>query len=120
MNVHVTLSAGIDFDAELFANPVADDLAARLPLEAVFSDFNDVEKVASLGPPLRMRGVPDQDSPAPGEIGYYAPTQSLVLYYGTVGTWPGLVRVGRFDLALDTLRDIPDGFTARFVRVDAS
>lgn len=118
MNLRVTLSTGLEFDADLYANPVAADLATRLPVEAVFTDFNGVEKVAGLENPLRLRGVPPKDSPQPGEIGYYAPTRSLVLYYGTVGTWPGLVRIGRFDLPVDTLRDLPNGFTARFVRTE--
>lgn len=118
MRVHVTLSTGIDFDAYLYANPVATDLAATLPLDVSFTDFNSVEKVAPLDAPLRVKGVPEQDSPEPGEIGYYAPTQALVLYYGSVGSWPGLVRVGRFDLDVTTLRGLPDGFSARIVRAD--
>jgi hypothetical protein len=80
-----------------------------LPLELVFEDFNDVEKVASLGRSLSLRGVPDADAPRPGEIGYYAPSQSFVLYYDSPGRWPGLVRMGRFDYDLNELRDLPDG-----------
>lgn len=118
MDVHVTLSTGIEFGAVLYSNPVAADLAVRLPMEAVFTDFNGVEKVAPLENPLRVEGVPPEDSPNPGEIGYYAPARSLVLYYGTVGTWPGLVRIGRFDLAVETLRVLPDGFSARFSRAE--
>ncbi|MFG6444647.1 cyclophilin-like fold protein [Microbacterium sp. P07] len=119
MRVHVTLSVGIEFDAELYPNPVAADFAARLPLTGTFADLNRVEKVATLDRPLRVRGVPERDSPEPGEIGYYAPSQSLVLYYGHVGPWPGLVRIGRFDLDADTLRVLPDGFTARVTRLDS-
>ncbi|KJL27510.1 cyclophilin-like fold protein [Microbacterium oxydans] len=119
MRVHVALSVGIEFDADLYANPVAADLATRLPMDAVFTDFKGVEKVATLERALRLRGVPAEDSPEPGEIGYYAPTRSLVFYYGSVGTWPGLVRIGRFDLALPTLRDLPDGFSARLTRTDS-
>ncbi len=118
MRIQIRLSTGIAFTGELLANPVATDLASRLPLTATFSDFNGVEKHATLDVPVPVRGVPREDSPEPGEIGYYAPAQSLVLYYGFVGSWPGLVRVGRFDLDLDTLRALPDGFTARIARAD--
>ena len=118
MRIHVTLSSGDAFEASLYSNPVAADLAVRLPLTLTFTDFNRVEKVARLDSPLRVRGVPDRDGPAPGEIGYYGPSQGVVLYYGDVGTWPGLVRIGRFDLDLDVLRRLPDGFTAQLTRSD--
>ena len=97
------------FDGTLLTHPVATELATLLPLDLTFTDFNDVEKVAPLGRALTLAGVPSADEPSPGEIGYYAPTRSLVLYYGRVGRWPGLVRVGRFDLDLDELRALPDG-----------
>ena len=96
-------------EGEFFDHPVARDLAGMLPLNLVFEDFNRVEKVAHLAWPLTLRGVPDADAPAPGEIGYYAPTQGLVLYYGRVGRWSGLVRMGRFTYDLHALRDLPDG-----------
>lgn len=81
----------------------------RPRLDLVFSDFNRVEKVAPLGRALTLRGVPDADAPAPGEIGYYAPTRGLVLYYGHVGRSPGLVRMGRFMYDLQSLREMPNG-----------
>ena len=105
------------FVAELYANPVAQQFGALLPTEVVFSDFNRVEKVGRLGTALTLRGVPDRDAPEPGEIGYYAPTQGLVLYYGHVGEWPGLVRLGRFDFDLDALKAFPDGSRAQIDRL---
>ncbi|WP_238165469.1 cyclophilin-like fold protein [Kribbella caucasensis] len=100
---------GTNAKGELFDHPVAHELAAMLPLSLVFEDFNQVEKVARLARPLTLRGVPGADAPMPGEIGYYAPSQGLVLYYGRVGRWPGLVRMGRFTYDLQALRDLPDG-----------
>lgn len=79
----------------------------------MFDDFNQVEKVAPLGRSLTLRGVPHADAPEPGEIGYYAPTHGLVLYYASRGRWPGLVRVGRFGYDLDALRQLPDGTRIR-------
>ena len=105
------------FDAELYANPVAEQLGDLLPTEVVLRDFNGVEKVGRLDQALILRGVPDRDDPGPGEIGYYAPSQGIVLYYGHVGSWAGLVRLGRFTLDLEVLRALPDDSRARIERV---
>jgi hypothetical protein len=100
-------------EGELYEHPVASELANLLPLELVFNDFNNVEKVATLGRSLTVRGVPDADAPVPGEIGYYSPLQTLVLYYENPGEWPGLVRMGRTGFDVDVLRDLPDGTRIR-------
>lgn len=105
----ITLRIGHELVAgELYDNPVADQVAELLPLEAAFDDFHDQEKLTRLSRPLDVSGVPRADEPKPGEIGYYAPGSSLVLYYASPGRWPGLVRIGRFDHPLDKLRAWPD------------
>ncbi len=119
MRIRFALQGG-GFDGELYANPVATDFASRLPVELTFSDFNRVEKVARLDRPLLLEGVPDSDEPSPGEIGYYAPSRGVVLYYGHVGRWPGLVRIGRFDYDLDALRGLPDGTAVGIDRREAA
>lgn len=116
MRLRMFVSDGPEFDAELFTNPVASELVSLLPLTLTFSDFNGIEKVATLDPTLSMEGVPGADSPQPGEIGYYAPTRGLVLYYGHVGEWPGLVRLGRFTLPPAELRELPDGVVIRIAQ----
>lgn len=108
MKIQLTID-GSPVAAELYDHPVAHELAQLLPLDLEFNDFNQQEKVATLGGPLELRGVPDADAPKPGEIGYYAPTQGLVLFYGSPGKWPGLVRMGRFSYDLGALRALPDG-----------
>ena len=107
MNIELTID-GRTVSGELFENPVARQLGDLLPLTLTFDDYNDVEKVAQLKRELALDGVPEADEPQPGEIAYYAPLQTLVLYYGSPGRWPGLVRVGRFDFDLDALRELPD------------
>ena len=99
--------------AELADNPTAADLAAQLPLTLTFRDLNSVEKIARLPESLTMQGVPEGEDPSIGDIGYYAPSQDLVLYYGDVGYWNGIVRIGRFDAAqLSLVEGQPDGFQA--------
>lgn len=108
MKIELTINDAT-IEGELYDHPVARELAEMLPLTLTFDDFNQVEKVARLDQPLTLNGVPEAQAPAPGEIGYYAPTQGLVLYYSSPGRWPGLVRIGRFSYDLDSLRDLPDG-----------
>ena len=66
--------------AQLADNPTAQDLTDQLPLTLTFRDFNRVEKVAELPRPLTMDGVPAGDDPDISDIGYYAPSRSLVFY----------------------------------------
>lgn len=108
MKIQLTID-GTPVAAELYDHPVAHELAQLLPLDLVFNDFNQQEKVAVLDAPLELRGVPDADAPQPSEIGYHASSQGLVLFYVSPGRWPGLVRMGRFDYDLSALRALPDG-----------
>lgn len=82
---------------QLWDNPAARDLAARLPLTLTFADYGGVEKTAALDPPIPMDGMPAGDDPNPGEIGWYAPASVVVLYYEDVASFPGIARLGTFD-----------------------
>ena len=97
--------------AQLADNPTAQDLIDQLPLTLTFDDFNHVEKVAELPRPLTMDGVPAGDDPDIDDIGYYAPSRSLVFYYGDVGYWKGIVRIGQFtNQDMKLIERQPDGF----------
>jgi hypothetical protein len=99
------------FTAQLAENPTASDLVDQLPLTLRFRDFNRVEKIAKLPRPLTMDGVPAGDDPEINDIGYYAPSGDLVLYYGDVGYWNGIVRIGRLDAQdMSLIERQPDGF----------
>jgi hypothetical protein len=82
---------------QLWDNATARDLTAQLPLTLTFRDFNELEKISQLTRKLSMDGVPAGDDPFPRDIGYYAPTRDLVFYYGDVGYFNGIVRLGQFD-----------------------
>jgi hypothetical protein len=99
------------FTAQLADNPTARDLEHQLPLTLRFRDFNRVEKIAKLPRPLTMDGVPAGDDPEINDIGYYAPSGDLVLYYGDVGYFNGIVRIGGLDAAdMSVIERQPDGF----------
>lgn len=81
----------------LFDNAPARDLAAQLPLTMTFRDLNAVEKTAPLPRKLTVDGMPVGDDPQIGDLGYWAPDGDLVVYYGDVGYWTGIMRIGEID-----------------------
>jgi hypothetical protein len=92
--IRITVS-GQTITAQLADNPTAQDLASQLPLTLSIRDFNRVEKIAGLPRPLTMDGVPAGDDPDINDIGYYAPSNNLVFYFGDVGYFNGIVRIGQ-------------------------
>jgi hypothetical protein len=89
--------------AQLVDSPTARDLVARLPVTLTFMDYNGVEKVAPLDEALSLEGAPEGADPDIGDIAYYVPLNNLVLYYGDVSYWPGIVPIGRFDTSLELI-----------------
>ena len=102
--------------ARLADNATARDLTAQLPLTLTFKDFNQVEKIAKLPRPLSMDGAPAGSDPGIRDIGYYAPSGDLVFYYGDVGYFNGIVRIGRFDTTMEQIEDQDDNFQVRIER----
>jgi hypothetical protein len=102
--------------ARLTGNATARDLAAQLPLTLTFKDFNQVEKLATLPRRLAMAGAPAGADPDIGDIGYYAPSGDLVFYYGDVGFWNGIVRIGRFDSTMELIEHQDDNFKVTIER----
>lgn len=97
------------FAAELYENPTARDLADQLPLTLTVDDLHGLEKTGRLPRALTTRGVPAGADPEVDEIGYYAPGRNLVLYYGDVGYYPGIIRIGRFSHSIAAIAAQPDG-----------
>lgn len=95
----------------LCGNATARSLIDQLPLTLSFSDYGGQEKLAELPEPPSLDGVPAGDDADPLTIGYYVPGQVLVLYYGHVGYFRGIVRIGTFD-DLAAIRDRSGRFTA--------
>lgn len=93
---------GIDVDGETFTATLDDstasrDLLSQLPVDVEMSDHGGVEKTGRLPRPLSLDGQPDVGDPAVGDLGYYAPGQDLVLYYGDQSAFPGIVVLGRLE-----------------------
>ncbi len=104
------------FSAELYDNPTARDLADQLPLTITVDDLHGLEKTGRLPRALTTDGVPAGSDPDVDEIGYYAPGRNLVLYYGDVGYYTGIVRIGRFDSPVDSIAGLPDGVSVTVER----
>ena len=107
-----------ELTARLHDNAAARDLAAQLPLTLTFSDFNNVEKIAPLPRELSLDGAPKGDDPVVGDIGYWAPDGDLVFYYGDVGFWNGIVRIGEFDGEMDAIERQSDAFSVTIERAE--
>jgi hypothetical protein len=105
----LVIVGGQIFTAELYDNPTAHDLADQLPLTITMEDHNRLEKTGPLPRALTTDGVPAGSDPDKNEIGCYAPGRDLVLYYGDVGYYNGIIRIGRFDDAIDSIADQLDG-----------
>jgi hypothetical protein len=75
-----------------------------------FRDLMNKEKMAPLTRELSVQDVPEGDDPLPGDIGYWVPDGNLVLYYGDVEYWNGIVRIGSFDGGRGEIARQADGF----------
>ncbi|MGC4792221.1 cyclophilin-like fold protein [Micromonospora sp. DT178] len=85
------------FQATIFDSAAGRDLLAQLPLTVNMIDHGSVEKTGPLPAPLSLNGQPDGADPDVGDVGYYAPGNDLVLYYGDQSYFPGIVIIGRLD-----------------------
>ena len=94
MTVEITLE-GQRFQATLAESAATRDLLAQLPLNVTVTDHGGVEKTGRLPLPLSLDGQPAGADPDIGDIGYYAPGQDLVLYYGDQSYYDGIVVLGR-------------------------
>ncbi|WP_405667201.1 cyclophilin-like fold protein [Streptomyces sp. NBC_01166] len=99
-------------EATVWDNSTGRALLEQLPLSLSFEDLNGQEKAGHLDRELTMDGMPDGDDPQVGDLGYYAPSGNVVLYYGDVGRWDGIARIGRIHGNLSVISDQAGDFTA--------
>lgn len=79
----------------LDASAASRDLIAQLPVTLQMRDHGSVEKTGRLPRPLSVEGQPEGADPDIADVGYYAPGNDLVLYYGNQTYYPGIVVLGR-------------------------
>jgi hypothetical protein len=77
-----------------------------------------VEKTAPLPRELSLEGAPEGDDPEVEDIGYWSPDGNLVFYYGDVGFWNGIVRIGEFDGEMDAIERQSDDFSVTLERAE--
>ena len=85
------------FQATLDGSAAARDLISQLPLTVQMTDHGGVEKTGRLPSPLSLDGQPPGADPDLGDVGYYAPGNDLVLYYGDQSYYAGIVVLGRLE-----------------------
>ena len=96
--MRVTITIGEQrFQAMLSDSAAARDLVAQLPVTIDMSDHGGVEKTGALPSPLSLDGQPEGADPDVGDLGYYAPGNDLVLYYGDQAHYSGIVVLGHLD-----------------------
>ena len=96
VNIQITIGDQT-FEATLTDTAAARDLIAQLPVTVDMIDHGGVEKTGPLPAPLSLEGQPEGADPDVGDLGYYAPGNDLVLYYGDQSYFPGIVILGRLD-----------------------
>ena len=94
MDIHLTVGDHT-FTATLKDSAAARDLVAQLPVTVEMADEGGVETTGPLPHPLSLEGQPEGANPDAGDLGYYAPGNDLVLYYGDQSAFPGIVILGR-------------------------
>jgi hypothetical protein len=96
MRIEITIG-GQRFGATLTESAATRDLIAQLPITIDMGDHGGVEKTGPLPSPLSLDGQPEGADPDVGDVGYYAPGQDLVLYYGDQSYFPGIVVLGKLE-----------------------
>jgi hypothetical protein len=110
--ISVTID-GQQFQATLADSAAARDLAAQLPVTIDMRDHGGVEKTGPLPLSLSLDGQPDGADPDVGDVGYYAPSNDFVLYYGDQSYYEGIVVLGRLsDGAAPQLSELRGSVTA--------
>ena len=96
--MRITITIGNQqFQATLDDSAASRDLLAQLPATLRMDDHAGVEKTGTLPTPLSLEGQPAGADPDVGDVGYYAPGNNLVLYYGDMTYYNGIVILGQLD-----------------------
>ncbi len=92
--------------ATLRDTAAARDLRAQLPTRLTMRDHGGVEKTGPLERALTVTDEPAGADPDVADLGYYAPGNDLVLYYGDQSYFDGIVILGRLEGDLGALANL--------------
>jgi len=90
--------------ARLYDNAAARDFASLLPVTITLHDLGGREKAGPL--PRELADGAGQSSYRAGQLGYWAPSNDLAIYYREDGFTipdPGIVMIGEIDTGLDAI-----------------
>lgn len=109
---------GERFGGVLDDSAASRDLLEQLPLTVTLRDIHGVEKAGKLPRALSTQGKPAGTDPEVGDIGYYAPWQNLVLYYGDQGYHEGILVLGYMEAGVERLARMRGDVQVKVARVD--
>ncbi|NDV04885.1 hypothetical protein GXW84_10090 [Rhodococcus sp. IEGM 248] len=92
--------------ARLYDNAAARDFASLLPVTITLHDLGGREKAGPL--PRELADDQGQSNYRAGQLGYWAPSNDLAIYYRDDGFTipdPGIVMIGEIDTGLDAITD---------------
>jgi hypothetical protein len=75
-----------------------------LPLKLTLTDYAATEKISDLPRRLSTEGAPPGIEPKVGDIAYYSPWGNLALFYKDFKYSEGLVRLGRIESGIQSLK----------------
>jgi hypothetical protein len=108
------------FTASVDDTPAGRDLLAQLPQIIQMRDHGGVEKTGPLRAPLDLDGQPAGADPTVGDLGYFAPGNDLVLYYGDQTYYDGIVILGTLGPdATSRLAELTGDITAHVAVLDS-
>lgn len=91
------------YDVTLYDTPAANALYDMLPLDLVFEDFNNIEKIAYLKQALPTENEPDGFDPNVGDLCLYAPWGNLSIFYKDFIYSDSLVSLGYINTGIDDI-----------------
>lgn len=74
-----------------------------LPLNLIFEDFNNIEKIAYLEDTLPIENEPDGFDPNVGDLCYYVPWGNLSIFYEDFRYSDFLVPLGYIDTGMNEI-----------------
>lgn len=95
---------GRSVDATLLDSSAARDFERLLPLDLTLLDCARTERTSVLPQSLSTQGTPDRHEAKRGDITYYAPLGTLSIFHRDFGRALGLVKLGKIDGDIETLR----------------